>query len=357
MLEWERCPRVAQTGGRKLFHFDQGLFLTRLGLAIDVPRRQRWGYVSHAHADHIAPHSRVMATPPTLAILHQRLQKSLTVDALDFGKTLVRDGIRLTPLPAGHILGASMLHVEADEASYLITGDYSLDDSRTAGCAEPVKSDVLIMECTFGDPEFRLPPREQTVTQLVETSARLLRLGTTPLIRTYVVGKSQELMKVFSEAGLPVAVHPEIAIYAKIYEDHGCDFGQYTVCSGEAPTDHVLLFPPPGAKQSRSKALPASCEEIAVTGWVAQEDHPRTRQARYRFPLSDHADYTTAGDHRTRSTKTHLLLPRLPIVRRRPLRTRARRTLATRLPDREITRSGVRLNAVNPFSLREKVEF
>jgi putative mRNA 3-end processing factor len=274
-----------------MFHFDQGLFLTRLGLAIDVPRRQQWGYVSHAHADHIAPHARVMATPPTLAILHQRLQKSLTVDTLEFGKALVRDGVRLTPLPAGHILGATMLYVEHEEASCLITGDYSLENSRTAGCAEPVKADVLIMECTFGDPDFRLPPREQTVERLVETAARLLRLGSTPLIRTYVVGKSQELIRVFTDAGLPVAVHPEIATYAKIYEEFGCAVGEYVVCTTEAPADHILLYPPAGARQSRPKMLPASCEEIAVTGWVAQKDHPRNQHAKYRYPLSDHADY------------------------------------------------------------------
>mgnify|MGYP002636420084 CR=1 FL=1 len=274
-----------------MFHFDQGLFLTRLGLAIDVPRRQRWGFVSHAHADHIAPHSRVMATPPTLAIMHRRLQRSLTFDGLEFGKPLSRDGFRLTPLPAGHILGAAMLHVENDDGTFLITGDFSLDQSRTAGCAEPVKSDVLIMESTFGDPDFLLPPREETISRLVETAARLLRLGTTPLIRTYVVGKAQELIKVFTDAGLPVAVHPEIATYAGIYGEFGCNVGDFTECNGEPPADHVLLYPPAGAKKGRPKVLPASCEELVVTGWVAQEDHPRARQSRYLFPLSDHADY------------------------------------------------------------------
>lgn len=274
-----------------MFHFDEGLFLTSLGLAIDVPRRQRWGFVSHAHADHIAPHARTMATPATLAIVHRRLHQSLTFDSLEFGKSITRDGIQLTALPAGHILGAAMLRVESNDASYLITGDFCLEPSLTAGSADPQPADVLIMETTFGSPDFKMPPRDVTIAKLVETVSRLLRLGKTPLIRTYVVGKSQELLKILTDADIPVAVHPEVANYAEIYQDFGCDLGEFVVCSKDPPADHALIFPPAAARQSRSHRLPESCQAIAVTGWAAVENHPRVRHADYRFPLSDHADY------------------------------------------------------------------
>lgn len=274
-----------------MFHFDQGLFLTGLHLAMDVTRRQPWGYISHAHADHIAHHERTMGTAPTLAMVHRRLRHSLTIDVLDYHKPLVRDGIKLTALPAGHILGASMLLIENDDSRYLFTGDFSLSESPTAGHAEFEEADVLIMECTFGKPEFRLPPREKVIEQLVETTARLLRLGVTPLIRTYVLGKAQELIKIFTSANLPVVVHPEIDTFATLYGEHGCDVGRYSVVDDQVPSGHVVLYPPHGSRHSRLHSMPQPCEELVVTGWAAQKGHKRIGSARYSFPMSDHSDY------------------------------------------------------------------
>ena len=274
-----------------MFHYDEGLFLTGLHLAIDVTRRQPLGYISHAHADRIARHERAMGTTPTLGMVHQRLQHSLTVDVLDYHKPLVRHGVKLTALPAGHILGASMLLVEDDDCRYLITGDFSLNNSSTAGQAELAEADVLIMECTFGQPEFRMPPRETVIEQLLDTTSRLLRLSVTPLIRTYVIGKAQELIKIFTRAHLPVVVHPQIDTFATLYSKYGCDVGQYSVVGDDVPSGHVVLYPPAGSRHSRLHSIPQPCEELVVTGWAAQKDHPRVGNARYSFPLSDHADY------------------------------------------------------------------
>jgi putative mRNA 3-end processing factor len=276
---------------KTVFHYDQGLFLTRLGLAIDVLRRRKWGYISHAHADHIAPHERIMATPETLAILQRRLRGSLTFDSLEFDKPVIRNSVRLMALRAGHILGASMLQVETDDTKFLLTGDYSLSDSLTAGPAKLVKADVLLMECTFGHKDYRLPCRESVSQRLIETCTRMLRLGKTPLIRTYVLGKSQELIRIFSDAGVPVAVHPAIDQFAEIYREFGCDTGNYVSCEDGIPQGHVVILPPSGSKESNRYAPPNPHEELAVTGWAAKADHPRMRHIKYRFALSDHADY------------------------------------------------------------------
>jgi len=68
-------------------------------------------------------------------------------------------------LPAGHILGSAMLRVarQSDGATLLYTGDYKLRQGLTAQRAELLPADTLIMETTFGLPQFCFPPIEQTL--------------------------------------------------------------------------------------------------------------------------------------------------------------------------------------------------
>ena len=56
-----------------MFHWDCGLKLTRVDLAIDFRRRQPRGFISHAHTDHMARHELALCTPETAALYQLRL--------------------------------------------------------------------------------------------------------------------------------------------------------------------------------------------------------------------------------------------------------------------------------------------
>lgn len=64
--------------------------------------------VTHGHADHArAGHGAVLATPDTLAIMAARYGEEFTAtrQALKFGESIEINGVRITLVPAGHILG------------------------------------------------------------------------------------------------------------------------------------------------------------------------------------------------------------------------------------------------------------
>lgn len=84
-----------------MFHFDNGLFLTRAQLAVDVRRRQPRAFVSHAHTDHIARHELALATPATGQLYRHRLGQRYRVQEMRYGEPLEFGGLRLTALPAG----------------------------------------------------------------------------------------------------------------------------------------------------------------------------------------------------------------------------------------------------------------
>ncbi|MEX2093147.1 MAG: hypothetical protein WD971_10745, partial [Pirellulales bacterium] len=127
-----------------MFHYDDGLFLTRASLAVDVRRRQPRSFVSHAHADHIARHELALATPTTARLYQHRLGPRHRVLEMQFGQPIEFGNLRLTALPAGHCFGSAMLLAEDGDRSLLYTGDFKLGESATAEPAELPHADVLV---------------------------------------------------------------------------------------------------------------------------------------------------------------------------------------------------------------------
>lgn len=275
-----------------MFHYDGGLRITSLDLAVDIPRRQARGFISHAHADHMAPHEMAFCTPATAALYQWR-----------YGRRLVREwpyhqpyewkDLRLSTVPAGHMFGAAMLHVESAAQSLLVTGDFKLSASRTAPAAEPPRADVLVMESTFGDPRYAWAPREQGEEQLHAVVRQALRVGRIPVIHSYVVGKSQEVSRILSDGGWRVWQHPLIAEVSAIYEQAGCRVGGTGVYEGRATTlgDRDVVVLPPTSQRTTRPELPPERTTIAVTGWATDERARFRLGVDYALPLSDHADY------------------------------------------------------------------
>jgi Cft2 family RNA processing exonuclease len=273
-----------------VFHYNAGLFLTLAQLAVDVRRRQPRCFVSHAHADHIARHELAFATPATARLYRHRLGANHRVREMPYGAPIDLGGMRLTALPAGHCLGSAMLFAENDGGSLLYTGDFKLGPSATAEPAEPPHADVLIMECTFGRPQYRLPPRDEVISRLLELVFDALAVGRTPVIHAYPLGKSQEVTRLLTDHGVPVLQHPVIYAISRVYRDCGVELGDCTMFGGRPLVGHAVVTLPRGARDFRLPGLGRTVS-IAVTGWAADSGAKYRLGVDHALPLSDHADY------------------------------------------------------------------
>lgn len=272
-----------------MFHFDGGLKITSIDLAVDVRRRQPRGFISHAHTDHMGRHELAYCTPATSA-LYQRRYGQRQTHVMPFGQPLAWDGLTLTTFPAGHVFGSAMLHVAGSQGTLLYTGDFKLRASATAEAATPPRADVLVMESTYGDPRYRLPPREETIAQLVAIVRQALEANRTPVVHAYVLGKAQEVTRILWDAGLRVVQHPLVHEISLIYQSCGCDLGPLECCLGPPPADAVVVAPPRSQKAARLEGLrrPVS---IGVTGWAVNPAWRWRLGVDYAVPLSDHADF------------------------------------------------------------------
>lgn len=274
------------THPRPLFYYDAGLKLLPIDLAIDVRRPHAQAFVSHAHADHIARHEYTLCTAETAALLRLRLGPRLTRE-MSYGQTIDWAGVSLTVYPAGHCLGSAMLLVEYGGQRLLYTGDFKLRAARTTPAAQPIKADALIMETTYGEPRYRLPPEEEVLEDLTRSLRDIWNCGRWPVIVAYALGKAQEVSKRLSDTGVPVVQHPSVASISRIYEQFGVSVGSYRLYQGALEPGEVLITSP----QTHGDWSGNSVVRIAVTGWALHPSAKYRINADLAFPLSDHADY------------------------------------------------------------------
>ena len=272
-----------------MFHYSNGLMLTKAGLALDIPRRQARGFVSHAHADHVANHEVTFCTPETARFFHHR-RGARPVIEMEYGQPRTVGSLQLTTLPAGHVFGAAMLYADDGQHTLIYTGDFRLHPSATAAIAQPCSADVLIMESTFGRPKYRFPPRSEVLEELQDILEATTSAGRTPVLHAYVLGKAQEITRHLTLAGWSVVQHPLVYEISLLYEQLGCSLGEFREYDGTVREREVLIFPPPSQK-ARWFPLPAKRRTVALSGWAMDADYRHRVGVEVALPFSDHADY------------------------------------------------------------------
>ncbi len=104
----------------------------------------------------------------------------------------VVDGVQVTFRRAGHILGSAFLDVRADGKRILFSGDLGrYGTPLLCDPQDPVATDVLLLECTYGD---RTHPEEPAADQLATAIADAMKRGGPLLIPAFAIGRTQELL-------------------------------------------------------------------------------------------------------------------------------------------------------------------
>jgi Cft2 family RNA processing exonuclease len=268
-----------------LFHWENGLKLTTADLAIDVRRRQPRAFISHAHSDHMARHEFALCTPQTAALYQLRLGPRRTLE-MPYRQTIDWGGLRLTTYPAGHCLGSAMLLAEDQGRTLLYTGDFKLRPSLTAEAAELPHADTLVIESTYGHPDYRLPPSEESLAEFFALVRRALAEEMVPVIQAYVLGKSQEITRLLTDAGIPVLQHRSIYEVSRMYESLGCPLGRFERFRGHVEPGWAVVVPPGTPLTDLPRQV-----RFALTGWAMDRGIKYRLGVDHAIPLSDHADY------------------------------------------------------------------
>ncbi len=122
------------------------------------------------------------------------------IEPIDYHTTHTVSSIRITPYPAGHVLGAAMFLIEIAGLRIFFTGDYSRELDRHLVSAEVpkgVKIDVLITESTYGIASH--VPRLEREQALMKSITGVLNRGGRVLMPVFALGRAQELLLILDE--------------------------------------------------------------------------------------------------------------------------------------------------------------
>ena len=202
----------------------------------------------------------------------------------------------ITAHNAGHVLGSAQFEMNG----IVYTGDF-LMDSPLLGGAEPIPCDDLVIETTFGLPEFTFPKREDVIDDIGKWVKLNHEAGRTVILGGYALGKAQELTKIVTDLGYTPLVHPKIARVNAIYKESGVPLGEWVPTNTDEALEisrspFIAVMPFHQVKPKLLEALTQQNGTKAVaglaTGWALRNG------MRFRgFPLSDHADYPSLMDY------------------------------------------------------------
>jgi len=270
-----------------------GLYVPAAELYLDARAAPGTVFVSHAHGDHCAVAGHIVCTPETSALQVARRGPPADV-AIPLGESRQVGPAELTLLPAGHIVGSAMVVARTAHGTVAYTGDYKLRRNPLVPPAEVPRCDVLVTECTFGEPRYRFPPDAELLARLFAFVDDALAAGAVPVVLGYPLGKGQEALWHLTGRGYEVALHGSIANMTEVHERLGYRFpgpGRWVRYRRGELAGRVLLTTPSSRKSAMVLTLPKR-RVVYLTGWVYHPGaHNIYRDCDLVLPLSDHADF------------------------------------------------------------------
>jgi putative mRNA 3-end processing factor len=252
--------------------------------------------ITHGHADHArAGHGTVIATPETLAIMAERYGQDFagSVQPLAYGERVSRDGVEVTLVPAGHVLGSAQAVVRWKGLTMVVSGDYKRRRDPTCPPFEPVPCDVFISEATFGLPVFRHPDDRHEIARLLRSVEQFPERA--HMVGAYALGKAQRIIALLREAGWerPIYVHGALERLNRLYEAHGVALGPLAPATSDKKQDfagQIIVAPPSALADRWSRRFPDPVSAFA-SGWMQVRARARQRGVELPLVISDHADW------------------------------------------------------------------
>ncbi|HXW37021.1 MAG TPA: hypothetical protein VEJ36_03850 [Nitrososphaerales archaeon] len=272
---------------------NEGIQVDRGGrrFALDPRTRARADYtfVSHAHVDHMheaAKDEKVIASQETAELARAR--------GYDLGETVESvDDIEL--LDSGHILGARAIRIGED---VLYTGDASGRERGFLGKCKTKTARILVMETTFGSPEYVFPQTAQLVKSVNTLIGAAFDRGRPVVLMGYPLGKAQ-LLAYFFSSWSPLVYHTRVAEMNEVYSRHGVSLKRGLRYDPDGPQEQLptgpwVMISPLSSGRSRvmsSLKKKHNAVLVAFSGWAMGEGYRYSMGVDYAFPLSDHCDY------------------------------------------------------------------
>jgi putative mRNA 3-end processing factor len=280
---------------------DRGLYCEAADLFIDPWLPVDRAVITHAHGDHARwGRRRYLASREGARVLRTRLGDAAAIELVDYGEPLTVNGVTVTLVPAGHILGSAQVRLEHRGEFWVGSGDNKTEPDPTCTPFEPVRCHTFVTESTFGLPIYRWRPQEETFADLCAWWRDNAAAGRASVVYAYALGKAQRLLAGVRGAEIgPVYTHGAVERLTADYRSSGVALHDTTPVA-ELPrgTRYAgsLVVAPPSAARSPWLRRFGDFSTAFVSGWMQVRGARRRRALDRGFALSDHVDWPALLD-------------------------------------------------------------
>ncbi|MBK0381584.1 ligase-associated DNA damage response exonuclease [Pedobacter sp. SD-b] len=280
---------------KPLLEFNQnGIYCAAGDFYIDPWRPVNDAIISHGHSDHAKwGHKKYLAHTLSREILYYRLG-DINLETMDYGQSRIKNGVKITFFPAGHIPGSAQIRVEYKGEIWVFSGDYKTEDDGLCTPFEPVNCHSFISECTFGMPVYKWAPQKEIFDGVNDWWAQNQKEGKTSVLAGYSLGKAQRILQNLEMNLGKVYTHGVIQNSNEALIRNGINLYPTTRITPETTKEELkgnMVICPPSAVGTpwMRKMLPYSFGYCS--GWMAIRGAKKRRAADRGFVLSDHADW------------------------------------------------------------------
>lgn len=187
-------------------------------------------------------------------------------------------GLHFKFTPSGHCAGSIQTKI-SDDIDIVYTGDINIEPRLILNPPSILKSDVLIIEATYGHPSYIFPDRTKIYRNILKEAKRRLEEDRYLIIGSRTLGTSQELTALFSysKLGKNIYVHKRVYMFNKIHEREYEPLGNYMPLKKNIDKNGIIIEP----LNIAFKEINSS--KLICTGWAIKWKNG--------YPLSSHSDF------------------------------------------------------------------
>lgn len=245
--------------------------------------------LSHAHGDHLFNDAEgsveIVCSPLTAALAAERrdLKEISPVN---------HESIELHP--SGHIAGSRASLIETEVGTVLYTGDLATRDRYYLDGFEPLPADVLIIESTYGKPEYEFPPHEEVEKKALEWLSS--NYDKPAILFGYALGKAQKIQELVSKSDRDrlFATEAILNMNAIVSQHKDVEFAPKEYTSEiELGTGDVVILPSGLGQFEWVETIVENNDAVTAgfSGWAHEQSFIYRRNLDAGFVLSDHCDF------------------------------------------------------------------
>ncbi len=277
---------------------DKGLYCAAGNFYIDPWRSVENAIITHGHSDHARwGSSNYLCHQLTKPILSLRLGQN-NYQTVEWNETIIRNGVKITLFPAGHIIGSSQVKVEHKGEIWVVSGDYKLENDEISGAFEPVKCHTFVTESTFGLPIYKWKKQETIFEDIYRWIEENNKAGKNSVLIAYSLGKAQRILKALNNVQLNIFGHGAICNMHEHLLAAGVllpsQFPNISRVSKEMTKEkfkNAVIVAPPSAEGTSWMRRFAPYSVGICSGWMQVRGNQRRKNADAGFVLSDHSDW------------------------------------------------------------------